>query len=177
MVLSRGTTLLCHLSLWGQHRDVVLSLIHFSLRLRPFIYYDLKSQAAFSVLFCLCVLSVLLPSGPFSATPDPVFSKVVWSSDFLLALSCQKRRTRCNFLLISSSPLLRKRAPLLYRGREREWRTDRKRHGERQEAGLWLPPIRLPFPLCLYLPFPITCSLASVFLSLSCSLHSVTLLI
>lgn len=115
---------------------------------------------------------------PFSLTPDPVFSKFVWSSDSPLPV-LSKRRTLCNLLLISSSLPLQKRVllPADWGTEElEEGRIQRRSKGEGQEGGLWLAPIRLPFLPCLYLLFSIPCSFASIFLSLSCLLNLETFL-
>lgn len=107
----------------GQNRDSVPSLIYFSFSLLTLIYHDLKSQMAFFLLLSGCACRALVQSS--SLRPDPIFSKVVWSFRLSTSLVSSKRRTRCNFLLILSSPLLRNRAPLPAdggrEGRVEEW--------------------------------------------------------
>lgn len=112
----------------------------------------------------VCVFPALVR--PVSLRPDPVFSKVVWSFPRLpTSLVLSQRRTRCNFLLISSSPPLQERALLPADGGREEGRMERKRQGEGQEAGLWLPPIKLPFSLWSLSPSPPSLVLLLIFLS------------
>lgn len=121
----------------GQRRDSVSSLIHFSLSLPPFIYCDLKSQMAFSVFFPPPSVSVR-PSlvQPFSPTRPLSFQKLFEVSWLSTSLVLSGRRTRCNFLLISSSPPLRKRALLpADGGRERGGGWRRRGGREKKEAG------------------------------------------
>ena len=112
----------------------------------------------------VCVFPTLVR--PVSLRPDPVFSKVVWSFPRLpTSLVLSQRRTWCNFLLISSSPPLRERALLPADGGREEGRMERRRQGEGQEAGLWLPPIRLPFSLWSLSPSLPSLVLLLIFLS------------
>lgn len=128
------TILFCHsskpLSVWGQNKDSVSSLIHSCLGLPTFIYLDLKSQMAFSVFFSVCLCpSFSCPA--FLSDPWPCLFKSCLKFRLSTSLVLSERRTWCNFLLISSSLPLWKRAHCYWQMEgERE-----RRSGEYREQG------------------------------------------
>lgn len=128
------TILFCHhsnpLFVWGQNRDSVSSLIHSSLSLPTFIYLNFKSPMAFSVFYLVC-LSVSFSCPAFLSDPWPCLFKSCLKFWLSTSLVLSKRRTWCNFLLISSSPPLWKRAHCYWQIEGERGR----RRGEYREQG------------------------------------------
>lgn len=138
----------------GQHTGSVPPPIYFSFSLLTLIYGALKSRPAFSPLYVRMCLS---RSGPPPTPPlhdlTPSSQKLFEVSGSLTFLVSSKRRTRCNFLLILSSPCSPEESSVTCGQRQRvaEQREPcsggNKMRGEGQEAGPVTAPNQASLPL------------------------------